>query len=245
MFQSKCSKPCKRSELVHGAWGSWGWGVGGGGDLSSFSVSRTENWWGSKPQKYFAYLILRYYILANLESFSKGKYEERTQYQRTTIEEFCIFRIKSTLSAILSPFRMPDCIRHRFKFCHSLSRYQCYMLNADTSTPDVYWRISRRNLQGHLKQWHRNPDTLKGSCIMLNQSRDPPHISGSAHLCKLKNSQKSGELQPPREILPSSFVLVSYIFQFLFLKMFRGRKRIKLVYLAGNGSILHFTLFWT
>ena len=30
--------------------------------------------------------------------------------------------------------------------------------------------------------------------FVLNQFQDPPHIWGSAHFCKLKNSQNSGEL---------------------------------------------------
>ena len=62
--------------------------------------------------------------------------------------------------------------------------------------PNTNWRA-------HLEQCHRNLGTLTGPGVMLNQSRDPPHVRGSAHLCKLKNSQSSGELRPPREILPS------------------------------------------
>ena len=49
------------------------------------------------------------------------------------------------------------------------------MLHANTSSPDVYWRIPNANWRAHLEQCHRNPDTLKGPDTMLNQSRYPPH----------------------------------------------------------------------
>ena len=77
---------------------------------------------------------------------------------------------------------------------------------------------------------------------MLNQSRDPPYIRGSAHLCKLKNSQNSGASTTERnnslhkdelsrvnlftfELLDDfNFVLVCCILRFLFLKIRFGDK---------------------
>ena len=67
----------------------------------------------------------------------------------------------------------------------------------------TYTEDSEYKLAAHLEQCHRNPDTLKGSGTMLNQSCDPPHIQGIAHLCKLKRSQNSGQLRLLREIMPS------------------------------------------
>ena len=72
------------------------------------------------------------------------------------------------------------------------------------------------NWWAHLEQCHRNPDTLKGPGAMLNQSRDPPHIRGSAHLCKLNYSQNGGELRLPRETTPS--IKTNYdVFTYLFI----------------------------
>ena len=49
------------------------------------------------------------------------------------------------------------------------------MLNANTSSPDVYWRIPNANWLAHLEECHKNPDTLKGPDAMLNQFPYPPH----------------------------------------------------------------------
>ena len=49
------------------------------------------------------------------------------------------------------------------------------MLHANTSSPDVYWRIPNANWWAHLEQCHMKPDTLQGPDTMLNQSRYPPH----------------------------------------------------------------------
>ena len=83
------------------------------------------------------------------------------------------------------------------KVAHETGLYFVIVLvgiNAYTSSTDVYWRILDTNWWAHLGQCHRNPDTLKGPGTMLNQSRDPPHIWGSANLCKLNYRQNSGEL---------------------------------------------------
>ena len=70
------------------------------------------------------------------------------------------------------------------------------------------------NWWAHLEHCLRNHDTLTGPDATLNKSRDPPHIRGSAHLFKLKNSQNSGELRPSREILPSiktNYYVLTYL----------------------------------
>ena len=69
-----------------------------------------------------------------LESFSKAKYKERTEYQCTTVVELRIFSVNSTLLAISRPFQTLDCVWNAFKFCRSLSQYRCYMLTLQALT---------------------------------------------------------------------------------------------------------------
>ena len=81
--------------------------------------------------------------LVKFESFSKVKYEKQTEYQCTTVAELHIFSVKSTLLAVLHPLQMSDHVRNIFKFCHSLSQYQCYMLTlqALTYTEDTEYEL--------------------------------------------------------------------------------------------------------
>ena len=133
--------------------------------------------------------------------------------------------------AIWHSFQMPDCIRNRFTFCHSLSQYWCYMLTLQGLTYIVgSWiptgKPIRKNNTGTL-----TPETG------ATDSRD---LRDSAHLCKLKNDQKGGELQPPRNtslhkdewspvdlfiialLDDSSFELVLYSLISFFKNMFQG-----------------------
>ena len=79
----------------------------------------------------------------------------------------------------------------RFKFCNSVSWYWCYMLTLQALT---YIGGSQMQTGGPFgtipqKPWH--PKRVRNSVkpVLLSSS-----LRGSVHLCKLKNSQNSGEL---------------------------------------------------
>ena len=62
---------------------------------------------------------------------------------------------------------------------------------------------------------------------MLNQSRDPTQLRGSAHLCKL-DSQNSGELRPPKEIFLS--LQTNYYELFMFRFMVRSKNFLSVIW---------------
>ena len=54
--------------------------------------------------------------------------------EKNSVKKFCLFSIKSTLLAISRQFQTPNHVRNTFIFCHSLSRYQWYMLTLQALT---------------------------------------------------------------------------------------------------------------
>ena len=137
----------------------------------------------------------------NFESFSKAKYKEGTKYQCTNVAELCIFSVKSTLLAVSHPFQTSDRVWNTLKFCHSLNRYRCYMLTlqALTHTEDPEYEPAGPFGTMPQEPWHPNRTRRNTKPVPWSSS----HTAKCSHLCKLENSQNSGELRPPREILPS------------------------------------------
>ena len=60
------------------------------------------------------------------------------------VVELHILSVKSTLLAVSRPFQTLDRVRNTFQFCHSSSRYRCYMLTrqALTYTEDPKYELA-------------------------------------------------------------------------------------------------------
>ena len=202
----KGSEPHEHSELVYGKW-------------------------GPKGPRYSLLKILK----INFESFSKAKYEERTEYQRTTVVELRIFSAKSTLLVVWRPFQTSDRVRNTFKFCHSLSRYRCYMLTLQALT---YSEDPEYELAGPLgtmpqEPWHPNrarcnakpvpwSSSHTGKCAPLQVEKQLEQWRAST--TERNNSLHKDELSRVNLFTIAllgdfNFVLVRCILRFLFLKI--------------------------
>ena len=193
----------------------------------------------------------------NFESFSKAKYKEQTEYQCTIVAEFCIFSVKSTLLAIWHPFQTSDHIQNMFKFCHSIIWYWCCMLTLQTlmytedhkseltspfgTIPQEPWHPKRARCNAKSVPWSSS-HTEKSKPLQAEKQLEKWRASTiKRHTSPHKDKLSHANLFTIALLADFNFVLVHYILLFLFLKIcFGDKKRIKLVYLAGNGTILHY-----
>ena len=179
--------------------------------------------------------------MVNFKSFSKAKYKELTEHQHTTIIEFCIFGIKSTLLAISCPFQMSDFVRNTFKFCHSLIQYRCYLLTlqALTYNEDSEYKLSGPFGAMPQKPWH--PERARhnakpvswssshmGKCAPLQAKKEPEQwraLTTKRNTALHKNELSRVKLFTIALLDNFNFVLVCCMLRFLFLKICFGDKK--------------------